>query len=286
MFVVMVAMLAQLTGMVAKIGDLSNVAEEIVNAGENARDLAAVLCGDNAGLFLEFEAQPKSVKMEVDGSGVKVESNENGESAVSNVSPVAAAGPTAALIVHCVTSLPLQTTAYVTLTQEIESNAPESHSNFAGRCVNYALWMLKTDMETITKSLDENAEEVLLRIKLIMRYLCMLQKTGVLSREGSTICENILVNMLQVAKDASTDLFLKISFAYLLLSTLPYSSKLNFDNSDLSNEILVFAKNEVLSDVKKLFKPGIGVKAVYLKIEQQEDEDDEGKQLFQIVFRT
>ena len=55
------------------------------------------------------------------------------------------------------------------LTQEIESNAPESHSNFAGRCVNYALWMLKTDVEIITKSLDENAEEVLLRIKLIMR---------------------------------------------------------------------------------------------------------------------
>ena len=40
------------------------------------------------------------------------------------------------------------------LTQEIESNAPESHSNFAGRCVNYALWMLKTDVEIITKSLE------------------------------------------------------------------------------------------------------------------------------------
>ena len=146
--------------------------------------------------------------------------------------------------------------------------------------------MLKTDVETITKSLDENAEEVLLRIKLIMRYLCMLQKTGVLSREGSTICEDILVNMLQVVKDANADLFLKNSFTYLLLSTLPYSSKLNFDNSDLSNEILVFAKNEALSDVKKLFKPGTGVIAAYLKIKQQEDEEIEGKQLFEIVFRT
>ena len=145
--------------------------------------------------------------------------------------------------------------------------------------------MLKTDVETITKSLDENAEEVLLRIKLIMRYLCMLQKNWCLEQRRFY---NLWEYSSQHASSCERCKYGFISKNFIYISLAFYASLLlkNFDNSDLSNKILVFAKNEVLSDVKKLFKPGIGVKAVYLKIKQQEDEEIEGKQLFEIVFRT
>ena len=287
------AMLAQLTGMVAKIGDLSNVTEDIVNVAENAQNLASVLCGDNAELFLKFE-KPRDKgnvsseqggaglsAMEVEGGTGEISSAENDNQAtiattVSSekvISPIDAAGPTAALIVHCAASLPLQTPAYVTLTKEIELNAPDSHVNFASRCVTYALSIVKNDIKSLV-ALDRSVD-ILLRLKLLLRYLCLLEKIGVIGSDGNSCCSEILSNMFDLSKYENTHSMVKLSLSFLLMSTLPYFAMIKDGNTNFATEVIEAIESTQLPQVKKLFAPGIGIQAVYLKNEQKEDEGEE-----------
>ena len=285
------AMLAQLTGMVAKIGDLSSVTEDIVNVVENAQNLASVLCGDNAELFLSFEkpsegnngiqaGQESSNGMEVENGGEQVTSNVNGgsnDTAISKViKPIDAAGPTAALIVHCAASLPLQTPAYVTLTKEIELSAPDSHANFAQRCVTYALDIVQNDLKSLVVA--DSSTDVLLRLKLLMRYLCMLEKIGILTSDESSCCDEICLNMIDLVKDENTNTRVKLSLLYLLLSSLPYYATIKDENIGFATEVIDIVESSWLPRVKKLFAPGIGVKAIYLKVEQKEEEDEEDEE--------
>lgn len=307
-------MLTQLTGMVAKIGDLSNAAEEIVNVKENAQNLAMVLCGDNAELFLKYEtSQPvdgsakendnvvnnggsdgpgdtamKDDEVEGDSSMEKIVSANTSDT--TSISPENAAGPTAALIVHCAASLPLQTSAYVTLTQEIESNAPASHANFASRCVTYALFLFEAGLKQLMNGKFEGVDTntLTLRLKLILRYLCMLEYTGLLGGlgdgvdESASVTSSILTTFLNIVKSENTKMMIKSCICYIMLSNLPFYCKLDESRHSLAQEILSTVKLEVLDKeigIPRLFIPGKGMNAVYLKEEQMDDDelDDDGK---------
>jgi len=230
----------------------------------------------------------KDDEVEGDSSMEKIVSANTSDT--TSISPGNAAGPTAALIVHCAASLPLQTSAYVTLTQEIESNAPASHANFASRCVTYALFLFEAGLKQLMNGKFEGVDTntLTLRLKLILRYLCMLEYTGLLGglgdgvEESASVTSSILTTFLNIVKSENTKMMIKSCICYIMLSNLPFYCKLDESRHSLAQEILSTVKTEVLDKeigIPRLFIPGKGMNAVYLKEEQMDDDelDDDGK---------
>jgi len=303
------AMLAQLSGMLAKIGDLStssgggagvSSAEEEVNVGQNSKNLAGVLCGDNAELFLNYEkniiegeanttsAEAMTNADETMGEGATTE-NHNGDadammdnnametSTNSNKTPPNAAelaGPVATLIVNCAATLPLQTSAYVTLTADIELQAPDTHTGFAGRCIDFACVMLLRDLEAIVMQSGTAATPAcFLRAKLVLRYLSLCASVGLLNWDQFT---QFITEWTNVAQTAYTNghVHAFVSLAYLLVSTLPYLAQ-SEQGFDAEGSVLSILRPGLQDEACTAFRPGVGLRALYLKSEQADAVDDD-----------
>ncbi|KAL7483175.1 hypothetical protein ACHAW6_008818 [Cyclotella cf. meneghiniana] len=158
-----VAMMKQLTAMVAKMGDLGGAAEAagaaesdvgevrpVVRAiGRNIQDLVGVLCSpSNAGLFLRFGEEATESNANPDDADGMEDSNPNVDTfSTRQLDAATMAGPLATLIHSCATNLPLQTPSYAALTLGVECTAPSSHAGFALRCVELGMKCLGRDLD-------------------------------------------------------------------------------------------------------------------------------------------
>lgn len=213
------------------------------------------------------------------------------------------------LVVGCAAGLPLQTPCYAALTLAIHEQVrlQPPYGGFAARCVDHACVHLGRDLDAIlllqqapVGTTNNNHSSPVLqlvaqaacRIKLLLRYLALLGKMGVVqafpqeegddaSRDKVTLL-GLLSNMLEAAKVASAEPHNNPGATYLLvnlvLSTLPYL--LGTIPQDQVDERLVGPAQEICQAYTSTFRPGTGKTAVLLKGEQddggdQEEEDDE-----------
>ena len=261
----------------------------------------SVLCGDNAELFLNYEKVDTAVTAEessnnntADTAAVtdadeamqghdEINNNESTTTTTATSSNAAErAGPVATLIVNCAATLPLQTNAYVTLTADIELQAPDSHTGFAGRCIEFACIMLLRDLEAIVLQKEVNAA-TFLRAKLVLRYLCLCAIVGLLNWDQFT---QWIQEWTQLAHTAYTNghRHTFVSLAYLLVSTVPFLAGSGSAHTTTKDQhfdaeacVLSVLRPGLQNENCTAFRPGVGLRAVYLKSEQADDagEDDE-----------
>jgi len=238
--------------------------------------------------------------------------------------------PTSQLLVQCASTLPLQTPGYVALTAAIEQKAPPEHSGFTQRCVSFACHSLLADLTTIvpTDLLTPNAESLYemqvldfkpsinlmeerrqslnnatMRVKLLLRYLALLSKIGMvkLTDQENTITTFVglltflvalaerLSHYIQIQSEALNSNLLSPHLelpanhhllqiiCYWVLSTLPYLTanagscigtrdcNIQQQCSELLQKVRVLIEHPSLSS---MFAPAKGMLALYLSREE------------------
>jgi MIF4G like len=232
-------------------------------------------------------------------------------------------GPMVASIVHCQSVWPIQTPCYATLTLSIDcyskvSNVTQQVSgSFAQRCVDYATLMLSRDLDLLFLDMipknvlslglnnDPLAEftRTLARVRLTLRYLCMLTSFNIIQKNDNETNENLELMTEAVTRGEPTTMigFMKILaraaivcaqshdnknsgfiLFSLIWSTIPYLSSLE-SNAWLLETLVKPLEDIFVTSYQSSYAPLVGSKAILLKEEQlediqapsEEDEDDD-----------
>jgi hypothetical protein len=270
------ALVRQVASFVSRAGEFKNIKESTVpelrpvesTAAANVNDLTALLCAqDKVDMLLKFQ-QPTSE--------------------MQQVKPLDKAGKLVHLVVSCVAGLPLQTPCYAALTVSIHEHVKGSQwDGFASRCVDYTMLNIARDLDTILL-LGQSQAQASCRVKLLLRYLAILARIGVVKgfeSEGSSdpnrltvfdlLC--LLVELAKVAAGQHKNSAAASVLVFLVLSTIPYIT--DYVPPGAISEKLLTPIESFLQTYKSTFGPGVGITSILLKEEQQEedevDEDDD-----------
>jgi len=277
------AMLRQVYSFVSRVGELKNIRESEAAAGEqqgqqlrpvvattagNINDLVTVLCSPDK-MDMLFKYQPASMP------GIKAEEK---------------IGSLGHLVISCASSLPLQTPCYAALTVAINEQIKGSQwEGFANRCVEYSMLKFLTDLDSVL-GLGKNVAHAACRMKLLLRYLAILGKIGVVKGyenppEGTPDYNKLtifgLLSVLVQTAKVSQARKLPVTVANLLislvLSTIPYL--VEYVPQDAIAELILKPIEEMIQNYKSTFTPGTGCTSILLKGEQDDgeemDDDDE-----------
>ena len=271
------AMLRQVFSFVSRVGEFNDItqfdpsteAQNVfklrpveANTARNIKDLVNVLCSEDK-LDILFKYQPASVP------GIK------SEETIGNLGH---------LVISCASSLPLQTTCYAALTLALSDKTKGCRwEGFASRCVAYAVHNFITDLDKILRT-GENVSRAACRMKLLLRYLAIMGKIGVVKGHeegcGGTLDSDkltvfgllsVLVNAAKLSKERKVPtaaIYLLISLA---LSTLPYV--VEYVPQEAITEAILEPIEILLQSYKSTFTPGTGCTSLLLKVGQDEEED-------------
>jgi len=278
-------MLRQVFSFVSRVGEFKNVPEtqqppqqeqqpqppqqgelqlrpvEATTAG-NINDLVSVLCsGGNVDML--FRYQP--------ASSVPAKAEEK-------------IGKLGHLVVSCAASLPLQTPCYAALTLAVNEQIRGSQwEGFASRCVGFASHKFSVDLDTILGA-GKNVAQAACRMKLLLRYLAILGKMGVVrgfdegSDHGSDSNQltvfgllSMLVQAAGVSKERNLPATVGQLLVSLVLSTLPYV--IEYVPQEAIDELITNPIDSLLQSYKSTFSPGTGCTSILLKGEQDDGED-------------
>jgi hypothetical protein len=288
-------MIRQVSSFVSRVGEFKNIKEtptednvglnavEATTAG-NINDLVVVLCSeDKLDMLFRYqqEVQPK------------VEEGTDSTTQPTQLSAIKAeekVGKLGHIVVGCAAGLPLQTPCYAALTLAIHEQIKESQwTGFAARCVGYAMDHVARDLDEIL-STGKNVAHGCCRVKLLLRYLAILGKMGVVQGfQSEQAAEpnkltifgllSMLVEAAKVAKQRNAAVISHL-LAYLVLSTLPYV--LGYVPQESIDEWILKPIESLFIDYKSAFTPGTGRTSILLKDEQddgdtynEEEEDEE-----------
>ena len=272
-----VAMLRQVYSFVSRVGEFKNIRESEAPAGEqqglqlrpveattagNINDLVTVLCSQDK-LDLLFKYQPASM------SGIKAEEK------IGNLGH---------LVISCASSLPLQTPCYAALTLAINEQIKGCQwEGFAYRCVEYGMHNFIVDLDTVLRT-GKNVAHAACRMKLLLRYLAILGKIGIVKGydippEGAPDFNKLtifgLLSVLVETAKVSQARNLPVTVAHLMislvLSTLPYV--IEYVPQDAIAELILKPIETMFQNYKSTFTPGTGCTSILLKGDQDDGED-------------
>ena len=283
------AMVRQVSSFVSRVGEYKNIREAtfediqqlrpvVATTAANINDLAVVLCSeDKLDMLFKFEQEQHL-------SQSKIEDGSNGSGAFnpSNVKLEDKAGKMGHLLISCAAGLPLQTPCYAALTVALHEHIQGTKwQGFAHRCVNYALQHMARDLDGILRT-GRNVAHGTCRIKLLLRYLAILGKVGVVqgyqneqAADPSKLSVFGFLSMLvEAAKAALQQNAPNLAFllAYLVLSTLPYV--IEYVPQESIDAWIIQPLETVLETYTSTFTPGTGRTSILLKSEQDDGEED------------
>eukprot|EP00980_Cylindrotheca_fusiformis_P009367 scaffold2047_cov129-Cylindrotheca_fusiformis.AAC.46 len=264
------ALVRQVASFVSRAGELKNIKESTVpelrpvesTAAANVNDLTPLLCSqDKVELLLKYQ-QPSPE--------------------FQQVKALDQAGKLVHLVVSCAAGLPLQTPCYAALTISVHEHVKGSQwDGFASRCVDYTMIHIARDLDTILL-LGQNQAQSACRVKLMLRYLAILGRIGVVkgfeSREASDpnrmtvfdlLC--LLVELAKAAAGQHNNTAVASVLVFLVLSTIPYIA--DYVPPGAVSEKLLVPIDSFLQTYTSTFSPGVGVTSILLKEEQMEDDD-------------
>ena len=290
------AMIRQVSSFVSRVGEFKNITKETpkedtglgLNAVEattagNINDLVLVLCSEDKLDMLFRYQQEVQPKVEEGNDNTTRPTQLPASKAEEKV------GKLGHLVVSCAAGLPLQTPCYAALTLAVHEQIKESQwTGFAARCVGYAMDNVARDLDEIL-STGKNVAHGCCRIKLLLRYLAILGKMGVVQGFQSEQAADpnkltifgllsTLVEAAKIAKQRNAAVITHL-LAYLVLSTLPYV--MGYVPQESINEWILKPIESLFEDYKSAFTPGLGRTSILLKDEQDdgdaniEEEDDE-----------
>jgi hypothetical protein len=197
------------------------------------------------------------------------------------------------LVVSCVADLPLQTPCYAALTlavhEQVKGNP--SFEGFATRCLQYAMLQIAKELDTTLLTSNPTAARSTCRLKLLLRYLCILANMGLVTAyEGELTVDpnrmtvfgfvSVLVDSATAAAEQFNNATVGCWLALIVLSTVPYLLELPSIPSDVIEEKICKPLERLLGTFyKSSFTPGTGMTSLLLKEPQvegdEQDEDDE-----------
>ncbi|KAL3916674.1 MAG: hypothetical protein SGILL_005070 [Bacillariaceae sp.] len=280
------AMVRQISSFVSRVGEFKNIREvpegvalravEATTAG-NINELVGVLCSeDKIEMLFKYREQLQATP----------------QFQPPVVKPEEKIGKLGHVLISCAAGLPLQTASYAALTLAVHEQTKESPwKGFAHRCAGYAMYNISKDLDEILGT-GKNISQPACRIKLLLRYLAVLGRVGVVQGFQSEQAADptkltifgLLSTMVEAAKAAQQRNALVVSYllAQLVLSTLPYL--MEYVPQESIDEWILKPLKELLAGYSSSFTPGTGRTAILLKGEQddgdsndddEEDEDDE-----------
>lgn len=311
--------LQDLLQMVNKIGEIpkpQSVAndDENVSVSDNTqqRDVVRIQASNIQGLT-GVVCSPSNIDL-----FLQHEDNNNNQNQSIGITAEKYYGPMVASVVHCQSVWPIQTACYATLTLSIDcyskvSNVAQNSSTFAERCVDYATLILSRDLDLLfldsksaISSLASKSDPLvdftrtLTRVRLTLRYLCMLTSFNIIQKKDSDANEDLetMIEAVTIGEPTTMIGFMTIFaraavvcaqsndnknsgfiLASLIWSMIPYLTSI--ESKTWLVETLVNPLEEVLvSSYQSSYSPGVGSKAILLKEEQLEDiqapgEDDD-----------
>jgi hypothetical protein len=188
------------------------------------------------------------------------------------------------LVVCCAASLPLQTPCYAALTLAVNEKMKGCQwKGFASRCVDYAMQNFIVDLDMILRT-GKDVARAACRMKLLLRYLAILGKIGVVRVYDETPESSfdfnkltifgllsVLVQTAKVSQERNLPRALAHLLISLVLSTLPYLNE--FIPEDATRESIFKPIEIMFQTYKSAFTPGTGCKSILLKGEQDDGED-------------
>ena len=273
------AMIRQVFSFVSRVGEFKNIRDspaspetegpqlrpvEATTAG-NINDLVSVLCSEDK-LDMLFRCQPSATS-----AIYKVEDR---------------IGKLGHLLISCAASLPLQTPCYAALTLAVNEQIKGSEwEGFAARCVDCAMHYFATDLDVILRT-GKNVAESACRMKLLLRYLAILGKIGIVQgyEEGSDQASDsnnltvfgllsMLVETAKIAQEGDAPATVTHLLISLALSTLPYV--MEYVPQAAIGEWIISPIDALLQTYKSTFTPGTGCTSILLKEEQDDGDDDD-----------
>lgn len=264
------ALVRQVASFVSRAGELKNIKESTVpelrpvesTAASNVNDLTPLLCApDKVEILLKFQQTTTDLQQ---------------------AQPLEKAGKLVHLVVSCAAGLPLQTPCYAALTVSVHEHIKGGQwDGFASRCVDYTMVNIARDVDTILL-LGQDQAQAACRVKLLLRYLAILGRIGVVKVFESDISSDpnrltvfdvlcLLVEMAKVAAGQHSNNAAASVLVFVVLSTVPYIT--DFVPPGAVNEKLLSPIESFLQTYKSTFMPGIGITSILLKEEQHEDDD-------------
>mmetsp|Transcript_8494 Transcript_8494/g.9115 ORF Transcript_8494/g.9115 Transcript_8494/m.9115 type:complete len:984 (+) Transcript_8494:60-3011(+) len=274
-------MIQQVFSFVSRVGEFKNIRDSVEPDSEgpqlrpveattagNINDLVAALCSEDK-LDMLFKCQ---------------------QSNTSIVKPEDRIGKLGHLVISCAASLPLQTPCYAALTLAVNEQIKGSQwKGFAVRCVECAVHYFVMDLDMILRT-GNNVAQSACRMKLLLRYLAILGKIGVVKgyEEGSDHTSDsnkltvfgllsMLVETAKIAQERDTPDTVAHLFITLVLSTVPYV--MEYVPQAAIGEWIINPIDALLQTYKSPFIPGTGCTSILLEKEQDdgdsEDEDDD-----------
>jgi hypothetical protein len=273
-------MMQQVSSFVSRVGEFKNIRKvpegvdlrpiEATAAG-NINDLVGVLCSEDKMEMLfkyrmedHLQATPQFQP--------------------APLKPEEKIGKLGHVIISCAAGLPLQTPAYAALTLAVHEQTKESQwTGFAHRCVGYATFHISKELDEILGT-GTNIAHAACRIKLLLRYLAILGRMGVVQGFQSEQAFDpqkltvfgLLSMLVEAAKAAQHRNASVISYllAHVVLSTLPYI--MEYVPQESIDQWVVTPLKELMAGYKSSFTPGTGRTAILLKGEQDDgDSNDE-----------
>mmetsp|Transcript_17551 Transcript_17551/g.43779 ORF Transcript_17551/g.43779 Transcript_17551/m.43779 type:complete len:984 (+) Transcript_17551:110-3061(+) len=274
------AMLRQVSSFVSRAGELKNIQTTageqqglqlrpvVATTAGNINDLVTVLCSQDK-LDMLFKYQPASTP------GIKTSEK------VGNLGH---------MVISCAASLPLQTPCYAALTVAINEQIKGCQwEGFAHRCMEYATFNFLSDLDTVLGT-GKDVAHAACRMKLLLRYLAILGKIGVVKGydnppEGTPDYNklsifgllSVLVQTAKVSQARKLPVTVTNLLISLVLSTLPYV--VEYVPQDAIADLILKPIEAMLQNYKSTFTPGTGCTSILLKGEQDDgeemDDDDE-----------
>jgi hypothetical protein len=231
-------------------------------AASNINDLLPILCApDKLEIFLKYNPEAQEAEEKV--------------------------GKLAHLVVSCVADLPMQTPCYAALTlavhEHVKGNAP--FEGFASRCLQYTMLQIAKELDTTLLTSNATASRSTCRLKLYLRYLCLLANIGmVVGHEGETTVDpnqmsvfgfiTVLVDAASAAAEQFNNPTAGYWLALVVLSTVPYLTELPSVSRDGIEEKILRPLGQLLSGYRSAYTPGTGMTALLLSQPQVEDGDE------------
>ncbi|KAG7337317.1 MIF4G like protein [Nitzschia inconspicua] len=299
------AMIRQVSSFVSRVGEFKNIREETIitpdgdetittaislrpleaTTAANINDLVTVLCSeDKMEMLFRYHIIEDSPELKTDSES---------SMSVFPIAPEAKVGKLGHVLISCAAGLPLQTPCYAALTLAIHERIKATPwPGFAHRCVEYAMHHISKDLDDALSSGKNIAQEAC-RIKLLLRFIAILGKIGVVQGFQNEQAMNpnqltvfgLLSLLVEAAKAAQQRNAATVSYllATLVLSTIPYI--MEYVPQESIVEWILKPIQTLMGEYKSSFTPGTGPSAILLKAEQddgdgnnddeEEDEDEE-----------
>ena len=269
-------MIRQVSSFVSRVGEFKNLKESqqpdiravVATTATNINDLTAVLCAeDKLEMLLKFQGPSPTVMTD---SEVPAPLRDN---------PSESVGKLVHVVVSCAAGLPLQTPCYAALTVAVHERVKGTqYEGFADRCVQYAVLNISRDLDSILL-LGTYRAQALCRAKLLLRYLAILGKIGVVKgydedAAGSDSEKITVWGMLRYFVEAASAAGGGSAFILcaLVLSTTPYI--MDYVPVSVVSEKLMQPMEALFESYRSSYSPGIGMSSILLKDEQLDEDDD------------